>query len=92
MKKFIQSFLRIQFGLLLLLLFIGCEDQFNPRSKKDNFEVLWTTINERYCFFEYKDIDWYEVKKKYAPLVDTCKTSEQLFYVFGDMLGELKDG
>ncbi len=92
MRKIIHYFLRIQFGLLLILLVTGCEDEYNPRSRKDNFEVLWTTINERYCFFSYKDIDWYEVKKKYEPLVDTCRTSEQLFYVFADMLAELKDG
>ena len=23
-----------------------------------NFDALWTIIDEHYCFFEYKDIDW----------------------------------
>lgn len=81
------------FSLFIISTFLtGCQEQFNPRSKKDNFEVLWNTINERYCFFSYKDIDWHDVKKKYAPKVDSCRTSEELFYVFADMLNELKDG
>ncbi|MGL5317901.1 MAG: S41 family peptidase [Bacteroidales bacterium] len=76
----------------LFTLFTGCQEDFNPRSKKDNFEVLWNTINERYCFFAYKNIDWNAVKAKYAPKVDSCQTSHDLFYVFADMLAELKDG
>lgn len=87
--------LKYTFPLLLIIILsflTGCQEQFNPHSKRDNFEVLWNTINERYCFFAYKDIDWQDIKKKYTPKVDSCQTSQELFYVFADMLNELKDG
>lgn len=93
MKKQIIKYLFLFVSVIISVTILGsCTEQYNPRSKKDNFEVLWNTINERYCFFAYKDIDWHEVKLKYAPAVDSCKTSEELFYVFADMLSELKDG
>lgn len=57
-----------------------------------NFETLWKIIDEKYCFFEYKDIDWNEVYKKYQPLITQDMTNAGLFEVLGNMLAELKDG
>ena len=30
-----------------------------------NFEALWSILDEHYCFFEYKDVDWQEIKERY---------------------------
>ena len=57
-----------------------------------NFDALWTAIDEHYCFFEYKDIDWDEVGQRYRAQVLPEMTSEELFDVCGQMLMELKDG
>ena len=38
----------------------------NPQG---NFEALWTILDEHYCFFAEKDVDWREIHDKYAPLV-----------------------
>ncbi|MDR3251662.1 MAG: peptidase S41, partial [Tannerella sp.] len=58
----------------------------------ENFEALWKVIDENYCFFDYKDIDWDGVHKKYASLVADTMSRYELFDLLGKMLGELKDG
>lgn len=61
-----------------------------------NFEALWRTIDERYCFLDYKAqngcFPWDEVYAKYRSRVHDGMTSSQLFEVLCDMLAELKDG
>ncbi len=61
----------------------------NPRG---NFEQLWSILDEHYCFFEQKGVDWDEVHARYAPRVSNKMTREELFRVCADMLGELRDG
>lgn len=71
----------------------SCQDipefENNPHG---NFEALWKIIDEHYCFLEYKDVDWAEVKTKYQAKIGKSMTSEELFRVCADMLKELKDG
>ena len=57
-----------------------------------NFEQLWKILDEHYCFFEQKGIDWDEIHAKYAPRVSQNMTDEELFGVCSDMLNELHDG
>ncbi len=57
-----------------------------------NFEALWTTINEHYCFLREKNINWDSIRTVYEPRVATCKTSRQFFALCAEMLDELRDG
>lgn len=57
-----------------------------------NFDALWSIINEHYCFFKYKDIDWQAIRTKYRAQVLPQMTREELFEVCSTMLNELKDG
>lgn len=79
-----------------IVLFFSCGNLFtdsNPESTpKNNFELLWTIIDENYCYFNYKDIDWDYQYNVYSNKIDDTMTEEELFDVFADMLGELKDG
>lgn len=72
---------------------ISCRDsqEFtdNPRG---NFEALWTIIDQRYCFFDDKKIDWNEIYALYLPKIKDNMTDEELFDVLADMLAELQDG
>lgn len=82
-------------SLLLLFLFslascITNEDYDN--NPKGNFNALWTILNDHYCFFEQKGIDWNQVYAKYAPRINNKMSEEQQFEVMTDMLSELKDG
>ena len=42
------------------MLFTGCADDPQLYSANENFDMLWRTVDEHYCFFEYKNIDWNE--------------------------------
>lgn len=61
-------------------------------TNRDNFLALWTIIDEHYCFFEYKDIDWEAMKAKYGKRVYADTNSRQLFDICAEMLNELQDG
>lgn len=78
----------------ILILFSSCfsEDEKFDNSKKGNFDALWTILDEKYCFFEYKDIDWDEVYSRYSYRIKEEMGKEALFDVMAEMLAELKDG
>lgn len=59
---------------------------------KGNFDALWTIIDEHYCFFEQKGIDWDEVYKEYSRQISPEMSQRELFNVCAAMLDELKDG
>lgn len=59
---------------------------------KGNFDALWTIIDEHYCFFEEKGIDWDAIYARYSKRIDPVMTREELFNVCADMLSELRDG
>ncbi len=96
MKSF-PSLLRPLLLVALLPLLCACVDEEEyDDSPQGNFEALWHLIDEHYCFFDYKQqtigLDWQAVYHKYKVRVDEGMTSDQLFEVLGDMLGELRDG
>jgi hypothetical protein len=59
---------------------------------KGNFEALWSILDEHYCFFAEKGVDWDAVHDEYARKISNEMTSKELFYVCADMLNELRDG
>jgi len=57
-----------------------------------NFDALWHLLDERYCFFTYKKIDWDSIHDVYEGRISNNMNEEQLFEVMSKMLNELKDG
>lgn len=82
-------------GLLLgvFAFFTSCFDTDDyTADPHENFEALWTLLDEHYCFFEYKNIDWDAVHAKYKVQITDSMDRYQLFNVLGKMLTELEDG
>lgn len=81
------------YAIITIFTLIGCinEEEYtdNPQG---NFEALWRIIDEHYCFFNYKNIDWNEIHARYAKQMNNDMTERQLFEVLTNMLSELKDG
>lgn len=88
MKKYIYYLC-----LFPVLFFASCfhEEEYD-NTKRDNFELLWKTMDEKYCFFDYKNIDWDEVYTRYSDRITEDMSQEAFFDVLGEMLAELKDG
>lgn len=80
-------------GLFFVLFFSSCfhEDSYE-NSKRENFELLWKIMDERYCFFEYKDLDWDAVHSKYSERIKEDMSNDELFKTLGEMLAEVQDG
>ena len=83
--------------LVLLVPLASCVDtEERDDTPTGNFEALWQILDERYCFFDYKQkeygLDWNEVYNKYRVRVSDNMTTVQLFEVLCDMLAELRDG
>lgn len=80
--------------LIVLSIFLsGCKDEIDlPNTPRGNFEALWQILDEHYCFFKYKQIDWDEVHDRYSARIKDNISDESLFKILGEMLAELKDG
>ena len=82
--------------VLLLTLAFGlgaCREDINESPDKHNvFETLWKVLDEKYCFFEAKNVDWDALHDEYSLRVDTCKSSVSLLKVLGEMVCRLQDG
>lgn len=57
-----------------------------------NFETLWSEFNNRYSFFELKDIDWDALHTEYRARVSPATTGAELFSTLSSLLENLRDG
>lgn len=86
---------RSLFILTVFFLFASCSEHYHHGYKNDNdgnFNALWDIVNEHYCFFDEKNVDWDRIYTIYKPQADTIANSRSLFYLFAQMLDSLKDG
>ena len=75
-----------------MLLCACVDDKEMPDTPQGNFEALWKIMDEHYCFFDAKGVNWDKIHDKYRVQISSMMTDDQLFEVFGNMIGELKDG
>ncbi len=90
-------YLKLLLMLPLLALTTSCITQeVEDNTPRGNFEALWRSLDEHYCFFPYKQaaygLDWNEVRSRYLPAVSEKLTNRQLFEVLAQMTYELRDG
>ncbi|MDR1653633.1 MAG: S41 family peptidase [Prevotellaceae bacterium] len=88
MRKFLVLTIFIPF-------FAACISDDEPyfvNSKEGNFDALWHIIDTRYCFLDYKNIDWNAVREEYRPRLAQVDNKYELFDLLAEMLAELKDG
>ena len=89
MKKILYAILISVFSLS----FYSCHDE--PEYKNDllgNFYALADIIDQHYCFFEDKNLDWNEIVSKYRETLPDTITVIDFFMVCSQMLDELQDG
>lgn len=81
---------------LAFLAFTSCEkiifdEEIASTDPVKNFEYLWTECDEKYSYFDVKNIDWGAVKAEYAAKLYEGMSEDSLFNVLGGMLTELRD-
>ncbi|MFA6832939.1 MAG: peptidase S41, partial [Bacteroidaceae bacterium] len=88
-----QGLISLAFFCLFLFSFSSCiREEEQVDSPQGNFEALWTLIDQRYCFFDVKNVDWAAIHDAYAKRITSKMPEGGLFEVLGDMLEELQDG
>lgn len=86
-----------KYSLILLFsvfLFSSCmnEPEIQPNTYQGNFEALWKIIDTKYCYLDYKNINWDSIRTVYSDSISDVETDFAFFDLMGKMLGELKDG
>ena len=89
-KKKIYIALSVLLGVFLCASCVD-EEEFK-NTNQGNFEAMWKIMDEHYCFFREKNIDWNAIHDKYAKQVNGNMNRDQLFEVLANMIGELRDG
>lgn len=56
-----------------------------------SFKAFWHTYQTKYATFDMKGVDWQQQYARYAPLIDSTTSPEQLFAVLSDMVRPLND-
>lgn len=88
-----HTLLYIIASILVCIIPSSCIKEENfENTPEGNFELLWKIIDEKYCFFSEKEVDWNEVHERYSKRITPDMPSHALFEVLGEMLSELKDG
>ena len=90
----LRAFMSLCSKVFLSLLFFSCIENIEeyPNNPRGNFEALWKIMDEKYCFFEYKEIDWDKIYSEYSPQVKNNMNQDTLFALLNQMLQELQDG
>lgn len=85
---------QLKLVLLSLLVLSSCmEDPTTyPNTWQGNFEALWNTIDTRYCYLDYKQINWDSIHDVYQSQLSSISNEFDFFDLMGSMLNELEDG
>lgn len=87
-----------QYSIILIafLAFSSCEkalmDSEPATTNMSIFEQIWKFTDEKYSFFEYKNVDWTAMKAKYQSRINENMSPEELLKVCDELLDNLKDG
>ncbi len=88
--------MRLLVIILVLGTFTSCElvllDDTQPNNPAGNFDALWSILNERYAFFQIKNVDWDLTYEEFRPKINNEMRNPELFDVCFEMLETLRDG
>lgn len=56
-----------------------------------NFDYIWTECDEKYSYFDLKEVDWNQMYIDYSAKIYPEMSEDSLFHVLGGLFTELKD-
>lgn len=79
---------------LSVVLFSSCmnEPEIQPNTYQGNLDALWKIIDTKYCYLDYKNINWDSIYNVYNDSIPNVKGDFAFFDLMGKMLSELQDG
>lgn len=91
--KTLQSTKHLIIGFIITCSLASCfhEEEYD-NTNQGNFDALWNIIDQKYCFFQHKQVNWDSIRTQYTPYINEQISKYQLFDLMCLMLSELKDG
>src|SRR6185312_11816398 len=80
--------------LLLLCCFSGLKvsaQNFTKQQYQDDFKFFWQTLDDNYCYFDKKHIDWAKIKPVYEAQIDTVTSLAGFVSIMERAIYELYD-
>src|SRR3982074_2345818 len=69
----------------------AAKQRLSAKDHKEVFEKIWKEIHEHYYDPSYNGVDWDEVHRRYAVLVDATKKDQEFYTLMSQMTSELHD-
>jgi carboxyl-terminal processing protease len=69
----------------------AAKQRLTGKDRKEVFEKVWREIRDHYYDPSYNGVDWNEVHKRYAPLVDVTRKDQEFYSLMSQMTSELHD-
>ena len=88
-RVFVQGGLTAAFASALPDLVVA--EPAHDTTYAQDFDELWETLRDHYCFFESKTTDWNRVRATYRPRALAAESYEAFEAVAGLVLSELYD-
>ena len=70
---------------------VTAKQRLNAKDRKEVFEKIWKEIHEHYYDPSYNGVDWDEVRRRYAPLVESTQRDQEFYSLMSQMTSELHD-
>src|SRR5690349_1233318 len=70
---------------------IAAAEPEHDTTAAQDFDELWETLRDHYCFFESKATDWNKVRAMYRPRALAAESDDAFEAVMGQVLCELYD-
>jgi len=69
----------------------AARQRLTAKDRKEVFEKIWKEIHDHYYDASYNGVDWNEVHRRYAPLVEAAKKDQEFYALMSQMTSELHD-
>jgi carboxyl-terminal processing protease len=67
------------------------KQRLSAKDRKEVFEKVWKEIHDHYYDASYNGVDWGEVHRRYAPLVESTQRDQEFYSLMSQMTSELHD-
>jgi len=93
-----KTFKTISRAVLVVVLLNGAaapvshaQEGLSPRQYTEDFDYLWSHLNDNYAYFDRKETDWGSVRDFYRPRAATVSSKREFVEVLEKVLEELYD-
>src|SRR4029077_10116695 len=69
----------------------AAKQRLTAKDRKEVFEKVWKEIHDHYYDASYNGVDWNEMHRRYAPLVEATKKDQEFYALISQMTSELHD-